>query len=57
MDADQLKETAIDPKTRKIVRVTMNDAEKAASAIKIFLGNEDSVVRKAAFMGEDVFTC
>lgn len=56
MDADQLKETTIDPKTRKIVRVTMNDAEKAASAIKIFLGNEDSVVRKAAFMGEDVFT-
>lgn len=55
MDAEQLKETAIDPKTRKIVRVTMNDAEKAASAIKIFLGNEDSMVRKAAFMGEDVF--
>lgn len=55
MDADQLKETAIDPTTRKIVRVTMNDAEKASKAIEIFLGDNEGDMRKAAFMGENIF--
>lgn len=55
MDADQLKETAIDPNTRKIIRVTMNEAEKASKAIEVFLGDSEGDMRKAAFMGEQIF--
>jgi DNA gyrase subunit B len=40
MDADQLRETTMDPARRTLRRVTMNDAAAAESVFELLMGNE-----------------
>jgi DNA gyrase subunit B len=40
MDADQLRETTMDPARRTLRRVTMNDAAAAESGFELLMGNE-----------------
>ena len=40
MDADQLRETTMDPAYRTLRRVTMNDAAAAESVFELLMGNE-----------------
>ena len=40
MNAEQLWETTMDPKTRTMFQVTIDDAEKADSVFDILMGNE-----------------
>lgn len=40
MNPDQLWETTMNPKTRKLIKVTIEDAEKAAEIIDILMGKE-----------------
>lgn len=45
MNPEQLKETTMDPKTRILKRIVMEDAEKAAETIKICMGKESDIRR------------
>ena len=45
MNAEQLWETTMNPKTRTLVKVTMEDAKEADKIINTFL-NDDSQIRK-----------
>lgn len=49
MNPELLKETAMDPSTRKIVRVTMEDAEAALLTTEVFLGKSQMETKKAFF--------
>ena len=40
MDADQLRETTMDPQKRTLRRVTMNDAKAAEAIFELLMGNE-----------------
>ena len=40
MDADQLRETAMDPNHRTLRRITMNDVTKAEAMFELLMGNE-----------------
>jgi DNA gyrase subunit B len=40
MDADQLRETTMDPEKRTLRRVTMKDASTAATVFELLMGNE-----------------
>jgi DNA gyrase subunit B len=40
MDADQLRETTMDPEKRTLRRVTMNDVSTAATVFELLMGNE-----------------
>jgi DNA gyrase subunit B len=40
MDADQLRETTMDPEKRTLRRVTMNDVATAATVFELLMGNE-----------------
>lgn len=40
MNADQLWETTMDPKTRKMLQVQVSDAEKAMEVLNILMGEE-----------------
>ena len=40
MDADQLRETTMDPEKRTLRRVTMNDVKAAESIFELLMGNE-----------------
>jgi DNA gyrase subunit B len=40
MDADQLRETTMDPEKRTLRRVTMSDAQTAATVFELLMGNE-----------------
>jgi DNA gyrase subunit B len=40
MDADQLAETTMDPRQRTLRRITVDDAEEAATVFELLMGNE-----------------
>lgn len=40
MSSDQLHETLLDPATRRIVRITINDAAEASRACSILMGKD-----------------
>ena len=40
MDADQLRETTMDPNHRTLRRVTMNDAAQAEAIFELLMGND-----------------
>ena len=46
MDAIQLKETTMDPKTRLLIQVDINDPFLVEKRVKILMGNDASVRRK-----------
>ena len=46
MDADQLWETTMDPKTRQLLKVTIEDPLLAEQRVKILMGNDTSVRRQ-----------
>ena len=46
MDAIQLKETTMDPKTRFLVQVDINDPFLVEKRVKILMGNDASIRRK-----------
>ncbi len=49
LDSDLLRETAMDPKTRKIIRVTMNNIGDAKKWAGILLGDDDPAAKKNLF--------
>jgi len=40
MDADQLRETTMDPRRRTLRRITLSDAESASTVFDLLMGNE-----------------
>jgi len=40
MDADQLRETTMDPEHRTLRRITMKDANAAEAMFELLMGNE-----------------
>jgi len=40
MDADQLAETTMDPRRRSLRRITVDDADAAASVFDLLMGND-----------------
>ena len=40
MDADQLRETTMDPEKRTLRRVTMSDAKAAEEIFELLMGND-----------------
>ena len=52
VNSDVLRETAMDPKTRKIIKVTMNNVPAAKKWAGILLGNDDINAKKDLFMEE-----
>lgn len=46
MDFDELKETTMDPKTRILKRITVEDAQEMAEAFYICMGNDVKIRRK-----------
>jgi len=55
MEANELWETSLDPKTRVLTNVTMEDCEKAKKSIDIFMGDEDSEFKRRFFAGLETF--
>jgi len=52
MDADQLRDTTMDPRRRSLRRMTLADAEQAATVFELLMGNDvaprkDFIVRGA----------
>lgn len=45
MNPEQLWETTMNPKTRKLIRITIEDAEKAEEALSLCMG-KDTMQRK-----------
>jgi DNA gyrase subunit B len=50
MNADLLRETAMNPETRKIIKVTMDDAKEAGKWFNILLGGSDMGAKKDLFL-------
>ena len=46
MDAIQLKETTMDPRTRFLIKVDINDPFLVEKRVKILMGNDASIRRK-----------
>ncbi len=55
MEANELWETSLDPETRVLTNVTMEDCEKAKKSIDIFMGDEDSEFKRRFFAGLETF--
>lgn len=51
-DPEELWETALNPITRTLTKITMEDAEKAKRSIDVFMGTEDSDFKRKFFAGE-----
>jgi topoisomerase-4 subunit B len=51
MSADQLWETTMDPKTRNLIQVTIDDATEAASVIDMLMG--DKVEGRKEFLAKN----
>ena len=51
MDADQLADTTMDPRTRMLRRIRMEDAEQAAQIFSLLMG--DDVPPRKAFIVEN----
>ena len=59
MDAEQLWETTMDPKNRTLIRVTLDDAEKADEYFSIFMGDDveprkNYIIENADFASLDI---
>ena len=59
MDAEQLWETTMDPKSRTLIRVNIDDAEKADQYFSIMMGEEveprkNFIVENAGYANLDV---
>ena len=50
VNTDVLRETAMDPKTRKIIQVTMNNVPEAIKWAGILLGDDDINKKKDLFL-------
>jgi DNA gyrase subunit B len=53
MMPDQLEETAMNPETRSIKQISLDDIEHASNLLEIFLGS-DTTQRKGIILGEDM---
>ena len=49
LDSDLLRETAMDPKTRKVVKVTLDNFPEAKKWASILLGDDDIQLKKKLF--------
>ena len=45
MDPEQLAETVLDPRTRTIKQITIEDAERAMQALQVCMGKDASARR------------
>jgi DNA gyrase subunit B len=59
MNPEQLWETTMDPKNRTLIRVTLDDAEKADEYFSVFMGDEveprkDYIIKNANFANLDI---
>ena len=59
MDAEQLWETTMDPKNRTLIRVTIDDAERADEYFNIMMGEEveprkNFIVENAGYANLDI---
>ena len=52
MASDELVETVINPVTRSISKVTMEQAEKAEKAMKIFMTDADIAFKRLFYAGK-----
>ena len=55
MASDELVETVINPVTRSISKVTMEQAEKAEKAMKIFMTDADIAFKRLFYAGKVEF--
>lgn len=54
MNPEQLREAAMDPKTRTLKRITIDDAEAAEEALNILMGSE--VDKRREFIDANAFS-
>ena len=53
MDADQLRETTMDPRRRTLRRITLSDAEQGSDVFDLLMGNEVAPRRSFIVQGAE----
>ena len=54
MNPDQLRETSMDPKTRTLKQITIEDVKQAEKALEILMGSE--VEQRREFINANAFS-